>query len=117
MVMPKPSEKVLEHIRESLSQVQELQQQVSLLLKETQEHQEEKKADKEFRYPTFPLTKREMEVLTLIKKGLTNKQIGEQLFIAERTVKFHVTSILSKLNAETRSEAVDTAMQRGLLSV
>ena len=109
--------KVLEHIRESLSQVQELQQQVSLLLKETQEHQEHKKADREFQYPASPLTQREMEVLTIIKKGRTNKQIAEQLFIAERTVKFHVTSILSKLNAKTRSEAVDTAMQRGLLSV
>ena len=109
--------KVLELIRESLSQIQELQQQVSFLLKESEEHQNERKAEREFHYPASPLTKREMEVLALIKKGRTNKQIAEQLFIAERTVKFHVTSILSKLYAETRTEAVDTALKRGLLSI
>ena len=109
--------KALQLIRESLSQIQELQQQVSVLLKETKKHQDERKADREFHYPASPLTKREMEVLALIKKGRTNKQIAEQLFIAERTVKFHVTSILSKLYAETRTEAVDTALKRGLLSI
>ena len=106
--------KMIQHIRESLSMVQELQQQISLLLTETQKL---KKVNREFQYPASPLTKREMEVLTLIKKGHTNKQIAEQLFIAERTVKFHVTSILSKLDAESRTEAVDTALKRGLLSV
>ena len=109
--------KMIQYIRESLSMVQELQQQISLLLKETQEHQKFKEVIREFQYPASPLTKREMEVLTLIKKGRTNKQIAEQLFIAERTVKFHVTSILSKLDAESRTEAVDTALKRGLLSV
>jgi two-component system NarL family sensor kinase len=106
--------KMIQHIRESLSMVQELQQQISLLLTETQKL---KKVNREFQYPASPLTKREMEVLTLIKKGRTNKQIAEQLFIAERTVKFHVTSILSKLDAESRTEAVDTALKRGLLSI
>ena len=70
----------------------------------------------EFKYPESPLTQREMEVLQWIKKGHTNGQIAKQLFIAERTVKFHVSSILSKLCAETRTEAVNTAHKRGLLN-
>ncbi len=68
----------------------------------------------EFNYPKMPLTKRELEVLTHIKKGLTNEQIGKQLFITERTVKFHITSILSKLNADNRTEAVDIGLRKGL---
>ena len=55
------------------------------------------------------------EVLVLVKKGMTNKQIADQLFISERTVKYHISSILSKLFAQTRTEAVETAIQRGLL--
>lgn len=72
---------------------------------------------KAFNYPETPLTKRELEVLNQIKIGLTNEQIGKALFIAERTVKFHITSILSKLNATNRTEAVDVAMKRGLLGL
>ena len=45
-----------------------------------------------------------------------NGQIAKLLFIAERTVKFHVSSILSKLHAETRTEAVNTAHKRGILN-
>jgi len=109
--------KVFKYIKESLSQIKELQQQVSLFLKESHEYHEDKKVDVAFHYPTSPLTRREMEVLTLVKKGYTNHQIAEQLYIAERTVKFHITAILSKLFAKTRTEAVDTALQRGLLSI
>jgi len=107
----------LKSIGESLNQIVELQQQVSLLLQESREHHEGKKADKQFHYPTSLLTRRETEVLILVKKGYTNNQIAEQLYIAERTVKFHITSILSKLLAKTRTEAVDTALQRGLLGM
>lgn len=67
-------------------------------------------------YPTSPLTSRELELLVLVKKGYTNKQIGESLFISERTVKFHISSILSKLFATTRTEAVNIALKRGLIS-
>ncbi len=74
--------KALNSIKESLSQIEELQQQVSLVLKESHEHDEVKKTDKEFHYPTSPLTRRELEVLTLVKKGYTNNQIADQLFIA-----------------------------------
>lgn len=61
------------------------------------------------------LTERQRAVLRLIAAGLSNKQIARSLAISERTVKFHVTSILSKLQAENRAQAVATAVQRGLL--
>ena len=101
--------------KEIMGQVQELQQQLAELDQEiTENHQT---TPKEFHYPALPLTKRELEVIALIKQGRTNAQIGEQLFIAERTVKFHVTSILSKLHASTRTEAVDVCLKRGLLKI
>lgn len=64
-----------------------------------------------------PLTDREGEVLQLLAKGKTNKQIAEELFITERTAKFHVSSILGKLGAENRTEAVTLAAQRGLVQL
>lgn len=69
------------------------------------------------RYPGPPLSTRECEVLQLLQAGKTNKQIADQLFISERTAKFHVSAILQKLDAANRTEAVQTALQRGLLSV
>jgi DNA-binding NarL/FixJ family response regulator len=61
------------------------------------------------------LTEREMEVLRLLALGLPNKGIALQLGISEHTVKFHVGSILSRLNAASRTEAVMLAARRGLL--
>jgi DNA-binding NarL/FixJ family response regulator len=61
------------------------------------------------------LTPRELEVLTLLARGLKNAEIASELFISERTVKFHVSSILAKLDAETRTEAVRIAARRGLV--
>jgi DNA-binding NarL/FixJ family response regulator len=66
------------------------------------------------RRPTA-LSAREREVLQLVADGLANKQIARSLGISERTVKFHVTSILNKLGAENRAHAVAIAAQRGLL--
>jgi DNA-binding CsgD family transcriptional regulator len=107
---------VLRHVRESYEQVQELLHHVTLIRKESQDHHAVKSADSSFHYPASPLTARELEVLSLVRRGHTNSQVAEQLFISERTVKFHITSILSKLYAKTRTEAVDTALKRGLLS-
>ena len=101
---------------EALNRAQQLQKQLAVLSKEAKEQEGTAMKTKEILYPELPLTKRELEVLSLIKQGLTNGQIGKQLFIAERTVKFHVTAILSKLNANTRTEAVDIGLKRGLLS-
>jgi DNA-binding NarL/FixJ family response regulator len=61
------------------------------------------------------LSGREQEVLRLVAEGLANKQIGRRLGISERTVKFHVASILRKLEADNRAQAVALAGQRGLL--
>jgi DNA-binding CsgD family transcriptional regulator len=107
---------VLRHVRESYEQVHELLHHVTLIRKESQDHHAVKSADSSFHYPASPLTARELEVLSLVRRGHTNSQVAEQLFISERTVKFHITSILSKLYAKTRTEAVDTALKRGLLS-
>ncbi len=61
------------------------------------------------------LTPRELEVLALLARGLKNAQIAEELYISERTVKFHVSSILAKLGAGTRTEAARIAVRRGLV--
>lgn len=106
-----------DQVTEALSKAKHLQNQLSLLSKEAQDHEVTDKTKRELHYPQLPLTKRELEVLTEIRKGLTNSQIGDQLFISERTVKFHVTAILSKLNARTRTEAVDISLKRGLLGL
>jgi DNA-binding NarL/FixJ family response regulator len=63
------------------------------------------------------LTDREREVLRLIAQGLPSKQIARALNISERTVKFHTASLLHKLGAENRAQAVALATQRGLLEL
>jgi two-component system NarL family response regulator len=61
------------------------------------------------------LTSREREVLQLIADGRSNKEIGTRLRISERTAKFHVTSILAKLGADNRAQAVAIAKERRLI--
>jgi len=63
-----------------------------------------------------PLTERELQILTLTAKGFTNKAIGVQLSISDRTVQNHLANIFHKLNAESRTEAVMRAVSLGLIS-
>ncbi|MBE7551837.1 MAG: response regulator transcription factor [Anaerolineales bacterium] len=63
------------------------------------------------------LTPRELEVLRLLAQGLQNKEIAAELVISERTVKFHVSSIMGKLGAGNRTEAVTLAAQQGLIEL
>jgi two-component system nitrate/nitrite response regulator NarL len=60
------------------------------------------------------LTQRESEILKLLSQGLTNREIGEQMYIAEKTVKHYMTSILQKLHVRSRTEAALIAMQHGI---
>lgn len=62
-----------------------------------------------------PLTPREEEVLALMARGLQNKEIAAELIITERTVKFHASSIMGKLGAGNRTEAVALAVDKGLI--
>ena len=59
------------------------------------------------------LTEREMEILRLVGKGLTNKKIGKMLYISDRTVQAHLSNIFSKLGVESRTEAAMYAARRG----
>lgn len=61
------------------------------------------------------LTAREKEVLKMMKEGLSNPEIAQRLIVSKSTVKFHVSSILSKLGASSRTEAVAIAMQKRLV--
>jgi DNA-binding NarL/FixJ family response regulator len=65
--------------------------------------------------PGEPLTSRELEVLQLLAEGLPNKLIASRLHVSEHTAKFHVASIMTKLGAASRTEAVTLAARRGLL--
>ena len=64
-----------------------------------------------------PLTARETEILKYIAQGYLNKQIAAELGISEQTIKNHVTSILRKLNANARTEAVVVAIKQGLITI
>jgi len=63
------------------------------------------------------MTRREIEVLSNVARGLSNKQIASELFISEYTVKAHLKTILTKLDANDRTHAVMIAMQRGFLEL
>jgi len=63
------------------------------------------------------LSPREIDVLRLIAAGNANKEIANKLFIAEETVKTHVTNILAKLQANDRTHAVTTALKRGIIEL
>lgn len=64
-----------------------------------------------------PMTDRESQVLSLVAEGFSNKLIGAELGVCERTVKNHLTSIMTKLRATDRTHAVVTAVRLGWLAI
>jgi DNA-binding NarL/FixJ family response regulator len=64
-----------------------------------------------------PLTGRELEVLALLARGKSNKEIGKNLYISEATVKSHLRSIFTKLNVLSRTAAITVASRRGLVQL
>jgi two-component system, NarL family, response regulator LiaR len=79
----------------------------------------QKRLIKEVRTPEMreSLTERETETLRLISKGMSNKEIAENLSVSEVTVKTHVSSILSKLNLQSRTQAALFALKEGLVGL
>ena len=76
-----------------------------------------KRRDERSQMPGPRLTDRELQVLKLVAQGLNNKDIGDQLFISENTVKNHVRNILEKLHLHSRMEAVVYAVREKLLDI
>jgi two-component system NarL family response regulator len=66
---------------------------------------------------TAGLSARELEVLNLLARSMSNREIASELFISENTVKNHVSNVLSKLEARTRVEAVTSALSSGLIEL
>ncbi len=114
-IEPRPSlahDQIVE-LKRLTDQIQSFTQQSISELKISSETTSE---EKKLQYPTTPLSNRELEVLELLKQGKTNKAIAAELFIAERTVKFHVSAILEKLQADNRTDAVRIAINRGIVN-
>ncbi len=76
----------------------------------------EEPEDDEATAPIEALTAREREVLELVSQGLPNKAIASRLGVSDHTVKFHLSSIFSKLGVSTRTEAVRRAVRAGLIN-
>ena len=75
-------------------------------------------AEKLAEHVMYPeLTERELEVLRLMATGKTNREVGGALFITEGTVKAHVNNILTKMGVRDRTQAVTTALKRGLVQL
>ncbi|MCA1831282.1 MAG: FHA domain-containing protein [Actinomycetota bacterium] len=68
-------------------------------------------------FSAVAFTQRQLQVLRLVARGLSNKQIGERLFVSERTVKAYLSSIFEKLQVQKRSAAVASALRLGLIDM
>ena len=77
----------------------------------------EKRVNEKHQYPSPTLTSRELEVLKLVAKGMSNREIADDLYISENTVKNHVRNILEKLHLHSRMEAVIYAVRERLLDI
>ena len=69
----------------------------------------------EERLKDLGITKRELEILELIARGMSNREIAEQLFVSENTVKTHSSRLFDKLSAKRRTQAVQIAKEMGLI--
>jgi DNA-binding CsgD family transcriptional regulator len=67
-------------------------------------------------HQSVKLTRREVEVLTLVIEGKSSKEVADQLFVSKRTVDFHLANIYDKLNVTNRVQAFREATRRGLIS-
>jgi DNA-binding NarL/FixJ family response regulator len=76
-----------------------------------------KRAEEKQQFPAPRLTDRELEVLKLVAQGMSNREIAEDLYISENTVKNHVRNILEKLHLHSRMEAVVYAVREKLLDI
>jgi two-component system NarL family response regulator len=76
-----------------------------------------KRAEEKQQFPAPALTARELEVLKLVAKGMSNREIADELYISENTVKNHVRNILEKLHLHSRMEAVIYAVREKLLDI
>ncbi|MCF8008870.1 MAG: response regulator transcription factor [Halanaerobiales bacterium] len=77
----------------------------------------DKISDRKQDYKYNNLTDRELDVINLISKGMSNKKIAEQLMISERTVKNHVSSILQKLSVDHRTQALIECIKKGIVKI
>ncbi len=79
----------------------------------------ESEEDEESETPDYRelLSDREYEVLTLLARGMSNRRIAEELYISEKTVKNHVSNVLRKLDVNDRTQAVITALKKGLVTL
>lgn len=112
-----PREDIFHAIRVTMQGGSLLQPMVaSKLLRHMGEH-EGARLSNQPQLPYEALTERELEVLALLAQGMPNKEIASHLVISERTAKFHVSSIMGKLGATNRTEAVSLAAQKGLITL
>ena len=97
-------------IKESMNNRPKLAAQILSQFNELSQQQEVKEL-------ISPLTSREIEIVNYVAQGYANKQIAAKLNISEQTIKNHVTSILGKLDANARTEAVVKAIKKGLITI